>query len=132
MSKKLILELSMYTDGDWGYDTSIFQNHTSRYFDNDLYEYTYLDDHTTKIRRVYGENENGFAAMINLLQHICDTIHGRKSDTIIVKAFLMGSIICLDKNETFCDDYDGNTEIDIDVKLVENDSKPIKQIIYEE
>lgn len=132
MSKKLVLELSIYDDGDWGFDESIFANYTSKYFDTDLYEYTYFEDYTTKVRRVYEEDENGLDAICAILKHICKTLHGRESYTESVAEFFEDAIAHLKHHKTFYNDMDGNTEIELSVSQVDNDSKRIKQIIYEE
>lgn len=134
MTKKLVFELSIYTDGDWGFDESVFENYTSKYFDNDSYEYSFInpDDYTTKVKRVYEEHENGFDIICNFLEHICRTIHGSESYTESVIEFFKDAIEHLKNHEIFYNDMDGNTEIWLSVNWIDSNSKRIKQIIYEE
>lgn len=136
MSKKIVIELSMYSDGDWGYDESIFENHTSRYFDNDLYEYTYFEWCTTKIKRSFDLGEtDGYNAIRSILNAICSSLHGRQSDVKYVTEFFDRAIERLPNvsvENGYYDSMESNTEIDLTIRIIESDAKEIKEIIYKE
>lgn len=136
MSKKIVIELSMYSDGDWGYDESIFENHTSKYFDNGLYEYTEFEWSTTKVRRTFDiDKTDGYAAIHNILKSICSSLYGRQSDIKYVTEFFNCAIEQLPNvsvGNSYYDNMDSNTEIDLTIYVVENDAKEVKEIIYKE
>ena len=133
---KIILELSMYSDGDWGYDESIFENHTSKYFDNNLYEYTKFEWSTTKARRTFDiDKTDGYAAIHNILKSICSSLHGRQSDIKYVNEFFDRAIERLPNvsvENGYYDSMESNTEIDLTIRIIESDAKEIKEIIYKE
>lgn len=139
LAKKIVLELRMYSDGDWGYDRSVFDHYTSKYFENDLYEYTVVDDYTTKIRRVFEYNHTGLNELCGMLEKIRNSTYGRCSDEpnqFIDDALcaLYGSKKKIDRNTkmNYSDLYDSNTELEIDVYSIATEARPIKKIIYED
>ena len=135
MTQKIILEVSIYTDGDWNYDKRIIQDYTSKYFRNLLYEYTLFDDdYSSRFKRVFAYNGN-VNPVKNLLCQICDSIEGRESDVKYVKEFFNHIIEELPKlslQHAIYDSMDSNTEIDVTVRIIEDDSKEIDRIIYKE
>lgn len=135
MPKKLVIELRMYTDGDWGYDKSIFEGYTSKYFENGLYEYTEIDeDYTTKIRRVFDYDES-YEPIKNLIKKLCDSLHGRENWVESVIEFFdraLEELPTLRIGYPYCDFMDSNTEMDLTIAIIESDAKPIDKIIYKE
>lgn len=135
MSKKVVLELYMYTDGDWRYDASMFEDYTSEYFDNDLYEYTFIEDYTTKIRRTFNLDEEDWGKeIIGIFDSICDSLHGRQSAIECVSEFfheVISHFPRIDTDHWFHDWYESNTEIEVKIMMVENEARKIKEIIYE-
>ncbi|MBO5435301.1 hypothetical protein J6A31_05750 [bacterium] len=131
MAQKLVLEMSIYTDGDWSYQKDIIRNYTSKYFDNYLYEYTeFIFDYESRFRRVFDFNGD-FKPVENLIRQICDSIKGR--DTEYIKEFFDRVIEVLPQttiDRPLIDEMDSNTEINIIVKIIETDAKEIDRIIY--
>ena len=78
--KKYILKLYIYTDGDWGIDNTFtdkcMKNYVSKYFDNDLYEYTELpdDNYTYRLVRVFDTADE----LIDFVDSIKCSLHGNK------------------------------------------------------
>ena len=133
-NKKLVIELRMYTDGDWGYDKRIFKDYTSKYFESDLYEYTEIDDdsYTTKIRRVF-DYDGDCKPVENLIKQICNSVDGRESWVESVIEFFDRALEELPKlkvGRPYCDFMDSNTEMDLTIAIVETDARPIEKIIY--
>lgn len=128
MSEKVILEMSVYTDGDWGFNESLFSAYKSKYFENEVYEYTFIEDYSLKIRRTFEDVKDGFNKIANLLTDFKDSIYGRNVNTI--KAFFNRQIKFAKSNLEFYDEIDDDTEIDLHVYIIENDCRPIKEIIY--
>lgn len=131
MSEKVILEMSVYTDGDWGFNESLFSTYKSKYFENEVYEYTYVDGHTIKIRRTFEDVKDGFNKIANLLTDFKDSIRCRDKYTKNqLNSFFCNQIEFARSNLEFQSEIDSNTEIDIQVQIVKNDYRPIKEIIY--
>jgi len=137
LAKKIVVELRMYSDGDWGYDESMFDNYTSKYFENDLYEYTVVDDYTTKIRRVFDYSHTGLNELCEMLAKIRNSTYGRCSDE--PNQFIDDALCVLyagkkkiDRNTkvSYSDYYDSNTELEISVYSIATEARPIKKIIY--
>lgn len=132
MSEKVILEMSVYTDGDWGFNESLFAAYKSKYFENEVYEYTYIiDGYAVKIRRTFEGVKNGFNEITNLLTDFKDSIRCR--DEYIknqLNSFFCNQIEFARSNLEFQSEIDSNTEIDIQVQIVKNDYRPIKKITY--
>lgn len=132
MPKKLVFEMSIYTDGDWHYDDSIFVGYTSKYFDNELFEYTLNpDDYTLKVRRTFEDVDKGFNRIVDILTKFKASI-GSSRDVDTIREFFAKQIASAENRIPFWDDMDSNTEITLEVKIVENNSKPIKRIIYDD
>ena len=72
----LVINFKTYTDGDWGIDSEFLKNHTSRYFEQDLYEYTILDDYVYKFRRVFNNDELNEA--LDFMHKLKDGLHGQE------------------------------------------------------
>lgn len=80
MSEKIILELNMYTDGDWRFDLDFCKNHQSRYFDQKLYEYT-IDEgeyYTAKIRRVF--EPTAVKEIVSFVEHVKAGVYSSNKD----------------------------------------------------
>ena len=131
MSEKVILEMSVYTDGDWGFNESLFSTYKSKYFENEVYEYTYVDNHTIKIRRTFEGVKDGFNKIANLLTDFKDSIRCRDEYTKNqLNSFFCNQIEFARSNLEFQSEIDSNTEIDLHVYIIENGCRPIKEIIY--
>lgn len=136
--KKVVFKLKFYTDGDWSYNIDDFKNDHSRYFEDDLYEYTSVDYSSMSMRRVYDMFE--IDKLISMLYKIKGNLHSRNEHNYKVITDFMDEIIenvlaikedqNLDHiwNEICVENWDG-TEYSIDV--IDTDAKKIKQIIYE-
>ncbi len=135
MSEKLLFGLSIFSNGKWEFDNSIFENYTSKYFDNDLYEYTYFCGFRLEIRRVYEEYENGFEIISNILEKLSNSIvpTSNKHDDVKRATEFFNYAISRLKNhrEVVCGTGKGPI-IQLTVYHICNDSKRIKQITYEE
>ena len=131
MSEKVILEMSVYTDGDWGFDESLFSAYKSKYFENEVYEYTFIEDYSLKIRRTFEDVKDGFNKIVNLLTDFKDSIRCRDKYTKNqLNSFFCNQIEFARSNLEFQSEIDSNTEIDIQVQIVNNDYRPIKEITY--
>lgn len=131
MSRKLILEMSVYTDGDWDFNRDLFANYTSKYFENEVYEYTYLEDHTCKIRRTFEDTENGYKEIISILTKFKESLRCRDKYTAdMLNEFFDAQIEAAKSYPEFHDDIDSNTEISIRVYSIDNDSHRIKTITF--
>lgn len=132
MSEKVVLELSVYTDGDWSFNRELFRNYISKYVDIDLFEYTIMSDYTLKIQRVYEGVDNGFKQVSNLIRQFNDSVKGRDYDVKFVKESFSRWLEKIDNCEEMEGYIDGNSEIGIQVTVVNSDSKRIKKIILED
>lgn len=137
--KKLVLEMSFYTDGDWGFgDISWLTEHTSRYFDNDFYEYTNRDEdgYRLSFRRVFDIIDDT-AEVMQFFNRFTTGLHGRKGDLEYVSEFLdrakehITKHALTSKSYGYYDYLDGNTEADITINMTDKDVLKIKEIIYE-
>lgn len=131
MSEKVILEMSVYTDGDWGFNESLFSAYKSKYFENEVYEYTFIEDYSLKIRRTFEDVKDGFNKIANLLTDFKDSIRCRDEYTKNqLNSFFCNQIEFARSNLEFQSEIDSNTEIDLHVYIIENGCRPIKEIIY--
>lgn len=133
--KKYILKLYIYTDGDWGIDNTFtdkcMKNYVSKYFDNDLYEYTELpdDNYTYRLVRVFDTADE----LIDFVDSIKCSLHGNKYyiDEYIPEFFDRNIEEFLSRGYTN-DFMDSNTEIELYMSSIETDAKKVKEIIYED
>lgn len=135
-TQKIILEISAYTDGDWGYDINSFGEQGSKYFDNDLFEYTFHkpDDYSFKIKRSFEVEKGGKEAVKNILEAFCNSLYGRDWDVEYITEFIQNAISAMSKlavGDEYYDDIDSNTEMELSIKIVENDAKMVKEVIFE-
>lgn len=137
---KLVVEMSFYNDGDWGFgDIDWLTEHTSRYFDNDFYEYTNHDEDGYKLsfRRVFDITES-VTEVVLFLQSFIANLRGKESNLECVWEFLeraKGDIMKnaqYDVSYTYRDFLDGNTEADVKIYTTDKVVPKIKEIIYEE
>lgn len=143
----LVINFKAYTDGDWGINSELLNNHVSRYFDNDFYEYTVLDEHIYEFRRTYANDE--LTDAVNFLCSIRDGLHGRDYEVTTVKEYL-NAVIDAINNSINCNSYnvftdldtdktrnkfnysmDGNTELELYGGFCDVNIKKIKHIEYE-
>ena len=89
--KKVVFKLKFYTDGDWSYNIDDFKNDHSRYFEDDLYEYTSIDYHSMSMRRVYDMFE--IDKLISMLYKIKSNLHSRDEHNYKVITDFMDEII---------------------------------------
>lgn len=137
----IVVELSFYTDGDWGFgNIHWLKEHQSQYFDTDFYEYTKYDpdSHTVKCRRVFPINKTTDIKPIKeFLNRLISGIHGKeyevKTVTDCIKTFISNieENALMKSNYTYSDWIDGNTEVTIDAYTTDKNIPKIKRIIYE-
>lgn len=70
MKKLTVVEFSIYTDGDFYFNRKFLQNHVSRYFDQEFYEYTKIDDYSYSARRVFDRWEEA-VEFLNTIKDNC-------------------------------------------------------------
>lgn len=141
--RKLILELSFYTDGDWGFgDITWLTDHVSRYFDQNFYEYTLHEEgsYELKLRRIFTfEDKNDADVIVDFIEKIRSGLHGNASYLGYVNSFLERAEDDLQENGLKCkgeydylyfDDMYGNTEAKITLKTTDKYVPEIKEIIY--
>ena len=136
MNTLYVVEIEISTDHDCWYDRSIFQPRASRYFENNLYEYTVdADGYGDKCRRVFDTAEQAASFVLTFKDNI-----GRKDETYKyakdIAAFMHGRILIgiaefREDGYTYIDFENGNCYGYITISKVETDAKPIKRIIYE-
>lgn len=130
MTKKYVVEFDIYTDGDCCVDFDDLKDHKSRYFEQDLYEYTIIDpdSYKYKIRRVFDDPEDALSFF-----DICDRISDHQN--YFVTEILMERInLCIEEFWRFgrsSDFIDGNITIDMAIYMIESSAKKLKTIIYE-
>lgn len=130
MTKKYIVEFDIYTDGDCSVDFEDLKDHKSRYFEQDLYEYTIIDpdSYKYKVRRVFDDPEDALSFF-----DISDRISDRRS--YFVTEILMERInLCIEEFWRFGrsnDFIDGNITINMAIYTIETAAKKLKTIIFE-
>lgn len=130
MPKKYVVEFDIYTDGDCCVDFDDLKDHKSRYFEQDLYEYTIIDpdSYKYKIRRVFDDPEDALSFF-----DICDRISDRQS--YFITEILMERInLCIEEFWRFGrsnDFIDGNITINMSIYTIETAAKKLKTIIFE-
>lgn len=131
MSKLYIVECEMHTDNDWGFDTNILSlNYKSRYFEQELYEYTNADPKSSrhKFRRVFDTKEKA----IEFAKKYKESIYGQRYYSEVLNEKIDEIISDFYVNDEG-GDYDdiGNTEFDFSMYSVDTNARKIKRIIYE-
>lgn len=130
MTKKYVVEFDIYTDGDCCVDFEDLKDHKSRYFEQDLYEYTIIDpdSYKYKVRRVFDDPEDALSFF-----DICDRISDHCS--YFVTEILMERInLCIEEFWRFGrsnDFIDGNITINMAIYTIETTAKKLKTIIFE-
>lgn len=142
-----VINFKAYTDGDWGLNNELLNNHISRYFEQDYYEYTILDNEVYKFRRTYADDE--LTDVINFLINLRNSLHGRDYETDVISAYFNIVIAAIDtaikcnthnvftdadtdeKSAQFSYDMDSNTELEFYGGFFDNNIKKIKHIEYE-
>ena len=127
MSKKYIVQCSIHTYSDWYIDKKFIDpDHVSRYFENNLYEYTYVRGCTYKFRRVFEKRSDASKFLINMK----NAISGENNETKYVKEFLKRNISDFITGSDISDIIDANTVFKLRVSEIETDAKQIKKITY--
>lgn len=126
-----VVEFEIYTDGDFYFNKSFLLNYTSRYFDQEFYEYTKIDDYSYSARRVFDRSEEA-VEFLNTIKDNC----GRQGE----KNYIVDEVV-IPLIDDVLQDYwkhgrgydwcDGNQTIEISITDVETDVKKIKSIQYE-
>ena len=142
-----VINFKAYTDDDWSINRELLNSHVSRYFENDFYEYTVLDDSIYKFRRTYADNE--LTDAVNLLINLRNSLHGREYETDVVRDYFNTVIAAIDKainsntHKVFTDadtgeklaqfscSLYGNTELEFYGGFFDANIKKIKYIEYE-
>lgn len=130
MTKKYVVELDIYTDGDYHINFEDLKGHNSRYFEQDLYEYTIIDSdsHKCKVRRVFDDLDEAVSFF-----DITDRI-SKPLDYFITDILMVRINQCIEEFWRFgrsSDSIDGNVTINMDIYTVETGAKKIKNIIFE-
>lgn len=143
----LVITFDAYTDGDWGLNNELLNNHISRYFEQDYYEYTILDNEVYKFRRTYTDDE--LTDAINFLINLRNSLHGRDYETDVIREYFNIVIAAIDtaikcnthnvftdadtdkKSTQFTCSMDSNTELEFYGGFFDNNIKKIKHIEYE-
>ena len=121
----------LYTDGDWYFNRKMFENHTSKYFENYLYEFTRgdSDDYSLTFRRVFDDMDDAVA----FVQKLRDSIGGSRPYAYEGIVETINDVIQdVWSHSHGYGYYDGNSTITLDVDWVETNAKKIKTIIYED
>ena len=130
MKKLTVVEFSIYTDGDFYFNSKFLQNHVSRYFDQEFYEYTKIGDYSYSARRVFDLWEDA-VKFLNTIKDNC----GRQGE----KNYVVDEVIIPLLDDVLRDYFehghgydcrDGNQTIEISIIDVETDVKKIKRIEY--
>lgn len=126
-----VVEFSIYTDGDFYFNSKFLQNHVSRYFDQEFYEYTKIDDYSYSARRVFNLSEDA-VKFLNTIKDNCGR-HGEKNYVVDEAVIPLIDDVLQDywEHGHGYDYYDGNQTIEISITDVETDIKKIKSIQYE-
>ena len=143
----LVINFKAYTDGDWGLNSELLTNHISRYFEQDYYEYTILDDEVYEFRRTYTDDE--LTDAVNFLTNLRNSLYGRDYETDVIKEYFNTVIDAINdaiSNNTYnvfvdsdtgeklaqftCSMY-SNTELEFYGGFFDANIKKIKHIDYE-
>lgn len=134
MKRRLtVVEFEIYTDGDFHFDKDFLLNYTSRYFDQDFYEYTKIDDYSYSARRVFDITQDAIE-FVNKIKDGCTT--SIENHLYIVNDYIPGMVN--DAIQNYCAHdygyayYDGNFTFEISICDVETEVQKIKHIEYEE
>lgn len=130
MTKKYVVELDIYMDGDCRVNFDDLKDYKSRYFEQDLYEYTIIDpdSHKCKVRRVFDDCDDALS-FFDISDRISDHC------TYFVTDILLERInLCIEEFWRFGssnDFIDGDFTIDMAIYTIETSAKKLKTIIYE-
>ena len=130
MKKLTVVEFSIYTDGDFWFKSDFLANYTSRYFDQNFYEFTKIGDYTYSARRVFEDSESA-VEFVNRIKDNCKT-HKDKNYYIeeVIPEFFNDILQTYWKHGYGSDFRDGNVELELSIEDVETDVKKIKRIEY--
>lgn len=129
-TKKYVVELDIYTNGDYRIDFEDLKDHKSRYFEQNLYEYTIIDpdNYKCKARRVFDDPDDA-VSFFDITDRISEPLDYFVTDILIERINL-----CIEEFWRFGhsnDFIDGNATINMAIYTVETGAKKIKTIIYE-
>jgi hypothetical protein len=133
MKRKLtVVEFEIYTDGDFHFNKDFLLNHTSRYFDQEFYEYTKTGDYEYSARRVFDRSEDA-VDFVNKIKDSCScSVDWRKYIIEHIDEIVNDVLQDYWAYNSGYRDYDGNQTIILSICDVETDVKKIKHIEYEE
>lgn len=112
----LVINFKAYTDGDWGLNSELLTNHISRYFEQDYYEYTILDDEVYEFRRTYTDDE--LTDAVNFLTSLRNSLHGRDYETDVINEYF-NAVIDAINNAINSNTHNVFTDVDTGEKLAQ-------------
>ena len=130
MNKLSVVEFKAYTDGYIGIEKSIFKNHVSSYFENDLFEYSNHEDdsYSYSLRRVFNTKEEA----ITFVNTLFDSMWGKDYYIKEILPTFKSNITADFSVDDYGSDFiDGAIEMSLSMRVVETSARKIKEIIYE-
>lgn len=131
MKKLTIVYFYIFTDGDFEFKLDFLNNHTSRYFDQDFYEFTKIGDYYEySARRVFEDSESAVEFVNKIKDNCADPIGENYYIDEVIPEFFNDILQTYLKYGWGSDFYDGNVELSLSIEDVETDVKKIKCIEY--
>lgn len=130
MKKLTIVYFYIFTDGDFAFNSDFLNNYTSRYFDQDFYEFTKIEGYTYSARRVFEDSESAVEFVNKIKDNCTDPIGENYYIDEVIPEFFNDILQTYLKYDCGSDSYDGNVELSLSIEDVETDVKKIKCIEY--
>lgn len=123
-NRKIVLEVDIYSEY-WHLDKKKYAEHISRYFDNDIYEYTVTGDYTIKFRRLFNTSDEA----AEFIKEMYNESWGRDKEDM---AECIGEIVeALEHGEESYEfTTDGRNEIDIHYYTLDRIAYEIESVTY--
>lgn len=134
MAKKIVFTFHIYTDGKCNNPVADIPQITSRYFEQDLYEYVQADDYTGSIQRVFDFDDNGIKEFKVLCGQLKDNLTSSRyeSTSDFFKQIIRSAHDLIESNKEQFDYLDGNVTAEYNMQIIETSARKIKKIIYED
>lgn len=128
MNTIFIVEFNAYMDKYASFDKALIANYRSRYYENELYEYTYCYESSYRFRRIFDCKRKA----VEFIENFFNSVSCKDDTFVTLQDFKNGIIFNFNKSGKSWDFYDGFINMELSMTTVETTAKKIKKIIYED